>query len=396
MALAVAQWLYCWELGGGSGHARRIHSVAAELSDRGHDVTLCVPAAEVEQTRRWWPAVIAAPASMQIRVKSPASFADLLVNQGWSDRRQLTAAFAQWQEIFARYSSVGVLLDFAPNALLAARLLGRPTTQLGTGFYFPPDTSLLPAFRTDASVYPDRLRLNEELIMAQLAALFSAQAIPAPNRLAEVFHHPNVNLALCTEPSLDHYPERVSGKYFGVVSALADPACVAPNWTATSARRVFAYLKPFPRLADLLLALAEHCDECLVWGQASVARVLAQIDRPQLRWAQGPADEAALAASGCELLVNHAGHDGSAKAMRCGLALLQIPLHIEQRQTAVNVQRIGAGAWLAADAAPNFASAIAHCLQQATVMRAAGAVYAESTSPPNRALSALVDSLESP
>jgi len=389
----MANWLYCWELGGGSGHARRIHSVAAELGKRGHNLTLCVPSAQAEQARSWWPAVIAAPASMQINVKSPASFADLLINQGWSDRERLASSCRLWQQIFARYADAALLLDFAPNALLAARLLSRSTTQLGTGFYLPPDTSPLPAFRNDASVYPDRLRLNEGLIVEQLSPLFKAQRVPAPDRLAAVFHHPSVKLKLCTDRALDHYPARVGAEYFGVVSALPDPCHLAPNWSAALSRRAFAYLKPFPRLGDLLLALAEQFDECLVWGDETVAKVVARLARPQLQMARGPVDEAELAASRCELLVNHAGHDGSAKAMRAGLPLLQVPLHIEQWQTAENIQRLGAGTWVPAGDTEHFNVTVAACVHEASAMRAAAADYAASTPPPHQALANLIDSL---
>lgn len=386
----MGKWLYCWELGSGMGHLRRMATISKGLSERGENVTWCVRAAYLDAARALWSPVIGAP---QVPLAAPplwpASFAELLQSEGWNHAASLAAWTRSWSGVFEAHPDFGLLADFAPNALLAAVLARRPIQVVGTGFYCPPDHQPFPLIRHDDSVYAERPAIIEQLILDQCNTMLSSAGHARLPRLAALFHGQEVIHHFCTETVMDHYSGRRGIQYCGIPGARHG---TAPTWSTSDGARIFAYLKAAPGLDRLLAALSNLDADVLVHGDTSVGKSVGASGFPNLRFLEHAVDERALDGH-CDLAINHAGHDGSAKLIRAGVPLLQLPLNIEQSLVARRVAETGAGRWILPDAWPGLRAHVRDALDAGASMRAAGREASRSWVPFESAAVAVVNAI---
>lgn len=336
-------WIYCWELGGGLGHLSRMKAISEGLQGQGDRIGWCVPKAFLDVARDHWPQVLAAPDSPRPRpsVVAPGSLAEILQNDGWNETDRVAGWVAQWQEVFKQVKANRILLDFAPNALLASVAGSIPVDVLGTGFYIPPDQNPLPPVRMDHGIYPDRLQWAEE----QIVSTVNCHLPDTITGLNELFHHPLVCNHLLTYPQMDHYGVRGNTRYTGMVTGFSGEPV---EWPDETEQRIFAYLKPFPHLHYLLQLIEQSGASMLVHGNAQLAGLVDQLGLKRVRYCPHPVDESTLGRANATM-INHAGHDGTIKAIRAGLALWQLPLNIEQSMTARNARQLGVSDWLSVE-----------------------------------------------
>jgi hypothetical protein len=384
----MARYVYIWELGGGMGHLQRMQAISSQFEAAGHKVLWYVPPEKLSSASRLWRDVRAAPIAPRprTRVREPGSFAEILQNEGWDQPQQVKLWIQLWQHEFASSRAEHVLLDFAPNALLAAIAEHRQVTVMGTGFYIPPCQSPLPAFRQDQGVYADRLLWAEQRIATVLS-----QALQEPiSGLCDLLHHANVSNQLLTYPEWDHYAGRRSGRhpgrsnrdlqqdiYRGLVTGFSGHEAA---WPACGGQRVFAYLKPFPCLAILLETFRQMGLNVQIHGNEEIAGLVKALNAEHIGFCEHPVDERSIAAAD-GVMINHAGHDGSIKAALAGLALWQLPLNIEQLLTATNAQQLGIADWTHANAYPEFPAALTRLLEQKQARQQAAQSWAKSVKP---------------
>jgi len=137
-----------WELGRNLGHLSRLAPLARRLEAGGHEVAVVVrdPAQAAQLLPGGRIRVLPAPGAggHKYATTQPVSYANLLLSSGWDNAEGLTVRLRSWVQLFADLRPQLLVLDFAPTALLAARVLGLPCALLGTGFELPPRRRRLP------------------------------------------------------------------------------------------------------------------------------------------------------------------------------------------------------------------------------------------------------------
>ncbi|WP_298194531.1 glycosyl transferase-like UDP-glucuronosyltransferase [Novosphingobium sp.] len=337
----MAHILLGWELGGNSGHVRRLAGLARRLLAQGHTLTLAVQRPDALRVARdlegrvairqapVWPGLWrhggAQPAG------SPASFGDVLGNLGLTDSGVAEYLLRAWDGLLADAGPALVVGDFAPLLLLAAR--GRiPRVAVGTGFTVPPaDGPSFPAFVPGTAP-----RFDEAQLLAVAERALEHLRWPALERL------PALMGAEAALPGvfdlLDPYQGRRS-------EPLLPPFLSRDPGLAGEGDAVFAYLPGLSTgsvAAEALLAAAR-------------AGLKVGLHAPGM----ADADAAALAGGGVGLLAQPlpmdaitrqarvlvcAGGQGMVSAaLAAGLPLVVAPGSIEQELTIAALARAGLG-----------------------------------------------------
>ena len=364
--------LLAWELGGGLGHLSRLAPVARELERRGHEVIAAVrdPARAAE----WLPGIRVLPApARELPPEAPllraGSFADILHNVGWHSGATLEQLVSAWLGLLDEVRPGLLVLDFAPSALLAARLRDMPRVLLSTGFSSPPDVAPFPSLLHPPE--PEReleCARRESLIQERANQILSRSGRRPLARLGQLYSEVERNI-FATWPELDHYGTRAGVKYSGVWSLKSGER---PPWPPGRGPKVFVYVKNFPARAELFRILGSSGLPVLAYsdspGPAERADLL---EGASVRVVDQPVD-LAWAAKQCAFAVLNGGHGASALMLLEGRPILEIPLVQEQHLLSRRVALLGAGQvaspdspqqigralqWLLLDSAPHRAAA---------------------------------------
>jgi hypothetical protein len=339
----MARVLFTWELGRGSGHLLSMLPLAKGLAARGHDVFVAVKnvlraSAVFEGVHV---ALLQAPIGLEAPTlyRSPANHAQIIANLGFGDDRDLHALTAAWRNLYCLIRPDLIVFDHSPAAMLAAR--GTPAKRLviGTGFCCPPDISPFPVLPTDfpADAH-DSVRVIEQEILDRVNRLLHRCRQPSLERLAQLYSQVDETF-LNTFPELDHYPVRPDTRYWGPVH---ESGGATPDWPAGSGTRVYAYLKPFPALPQLLKTLNDRRLPTLVYADKIDEDVQRQFSSETLRFEKRRLD-LQLVGRQCDLAIVNATHGTTSTLLLHGRPLLLVPLHLEQGLTGTAVRRLGAG-----------------------------------------------------
>ena len=373
----MARILLGWELGGNSGHARRLAGIARRLVARGHELTFAVQRPDALRVARdlegrvairqapVWPGLWrhggAQPSG------APASFGDVLGNLGLTDSGVVEYLLRAWDGLLADAVPALVVADFAPLLLLAAR--GRVVrVSVGTGFSVPPvdGPEFLPFVPGDTS------RFDEAVLLAVAERALERLRWRPLDRLPAL---------MAAEASLPGVFD-VLDPYQGRRTERILPPCLSGDpGQAGDGQGVFAYLPGLSAAGPAAQALIEAARSGLKVG----------LHAPGM----ADADGAALAAAGVGLLAQPlpmssitrqarvlvcAGGQGMVSgALAAGLPLILVPASIEQELTTTALVRAGLGERLmhAGDvlAATRNEGAIAQALAARSRFAAAAGAY---------------------
>ncbi len=366
--------LLAWELGGNWGHLSRDLPVLRRLQAEGHEVLY----AAREQTIA--PSLCAsvgiggvpAPGGAAPRrmPRGLAGYAAILFADGFGDAAILEARLAGWTRLFAEHKSDVLLADYAPAALLAARVAGIPSVAFGSGFEIPPDVALLPSFCGGGAQDESARRFSEALVLFNVNNVLHKLDAKPLERLARVFQ--GTRCVFTTFAELDHVTERPSGAlYAGPVQDL--PGSVTASWRTTKPRAL-VYLRGVPPVIDEVL-------QALGTVGAKVIAVLPDMDRPlrhahaDLRVIRQPVCFDGLLESAD--LVIASGSGTVTTALLSGVPALVLPSSAEQAMFARRVEEAGAGMALGSGTAVTVADAIRRLLHDVAFRAAAGALAAK-------------------
>lgn len=370
--MAKRRILLAWELGAGLGHLMPMRLLAAALRQRGHRVFLALR--DLQSAHRALAAesqdLLQAPLLLgpPLRpVKVQLSYASLLHNCGFDDASGLTGRLQAWRTLIQSLSIDALVAVHAPTALAAASSLQLPAATLGTGFVLPPAQAPLPPYFPEKSVRAETLQGNEAIVLGVLnEALTELASAPLPD-LASLFRraHP----ALLSYPELDHYALPRSIPYLGQPDFSQG---LPVRWGPRPEKRVFAYLRPFPGLHELLLALRDLQAQVLVHvGDLDPARLKAYL-RPGLVVSASPAHLRQVAAD-CDAYVGYAPHGSTTEMLLAGKPGLLIPTNIERQLVAQRAQTLGAALVLPQSAGQDHAGALQRLLEDGALRSAAEA-----------------------
>ena len=341
--------LFCWELGGGLGHLMQMLPLARGLAERGHRVFVALRDLHKATGVFGGAGVsfLSAPHSDSPTAhhRRPASLAQMLANLGFGDSFELFAVACAWRNLFRMVGPDLVVFDHSPTALLASRGLECRRAVIGSGFCCPPDVSPMPVFRPEyaGKIDPEKLAKFEGGILDCVNRLLAGWGEEPLDRLSQLYADVDENF-LTTFPELDHYPQRAEAgaMYWGPVVPGPDSGGEAPQWPDGKGRRVFAYLKKFANLPDVLDALADAGHPTIAYVEGATAALRRRHEPSMLHFAGGPLDLARVGEE-CDAAVLNGGHGVTAEMLLAGKPILQIPLALEQRLTADGVARMGAG-----------------------------------------------------
>ncbi len=367
--------LAAWELGGNWGHVARDLPVLRRLQAEGHDVRYAARDATISASLCASIGIpcVTAPQGAAIRrmPRGLAGYAAVLFADGFGDAEILGQRLAGWMRLFAEHGTDVVVSDYAPGALLAARVAGIPSVTVGSGFEIPPDTAELPSFLTDAAGDAPARRFSEGLVLFNVNRVLRALGAPPLERLAQVFQ--GTRNVLTTVAELDHCGERPDATYPGPLQDL--PGGVAAHWKETTRPRVLVYLREVdPVVGHVLRALDAIGAEVIAvlpdMGRVPSVQTDLQVFRQPVRF-DGLIETADL--------VIAAGIGTVTTALLAGVPVLTLPANAEQEMLGRRVDEAGAGIAVGNGSTTTVADAIHHLLSDAsfrTAPRALAAKYA--------------------
>jgi UDP:flavonoid glycosyltransferase YjiC (YdhE family) len=250
----------------------------------------------------------------------------------------LAARLVAWQGIFSLAKPEVVIGDHAPTALLAAELSGISHLAIGNAFAIPPTETPWPSIRPWETIAISALVLAEVHLDQVTAAAQKLLGHTRAVRVRELFGRHDV---LETFSELDHYGERLGGRYIGPI--VCAPKVQATRWQDKSSAKILAYIRPeVPHFKHIMAALARVDAEvlCVVPGLAPVVAREAVTNR--LRISLGPLELPSLLAS-ADLAVSYGNCGFSTQSLLAGVPLLMSPIHVEQGLFARRVERMQAG-----------------------------------------------------
>lgn len=344
----MATILLAWELGGGLGHLMNLRPLAEGLVRRGHRVVAALR--DLSSARQFLadPAVELLQAPFKhgrMRdIEPTCTFAQILHNCGFGDGRELATLAEAWRRLYDFIQPDLIIFDHSPTALLASAGYPARRALIGTGFFSPADSGAagLPNLRTWHTPDPAELARHEAEVLANINTALARWSAPPLEHVAQLYRWLDQDF-LMTFRELDPYPRGPDAAYWGIWSAgLGEP----PRWPPGRGKKVFAYLKPFPALPQLLAALNGLPNPSLVYVPSMDARLREQFRNPTLRIADAPVEMGQVARE-CDVAILNGTHATTVAMLLAGKPALHIPIFLEQAINARAGERLGAAVCVA-------------------------------------------------
>ncbi len=328
--------MLAWEGGAGRGHVVTLARVARALAGRVPCDAALGWMDHAGEIAPWCEAVfpgVKLPYNKQARkdraAPPSASWAEWLFDCGFADGAKMAARVGWWLEVLALRQTRLVIGDYAPCALMAARIAGIPALAIGTGYAIPPaGLTSFPVFLPEYSV--------REVDEADLAAKISAAL--APLGLPPLAHLPDVYARsgeiVRTLGMLDPYRGQRSGRYLPPV---ADYGGIArePGDTA------FCYFSTTELAHEGLVEALATCGLPLrgfLPGAPDGVRERLAASGMRIETAPVPVSEIAVSA---RILCNSGQHGMVCLGLAAGIPQVCLPQHLEQLYVARQAEARG-------------------------------------------------------
>ena len=328
--MAGKRVLLAAEFDRGGATLTRLLPLASALAERGHEVTLVAPggAAPSIEAPRW---TVAPPPGFVA-----LSYADVLMHGGYAAPDALRDLMTGWRRVLEQAEPDLLVADFAPTAMLAARVAGVAMAAVGDGFSLPPLTAPLPDMRPWAGVSAEAIESVEGRVLAVVNARLAAARGRPLRWLRGLFE--GVPSFLCAFPELDHYVGRAADGFYGAVFPASDGA--AAVWPVGEGERVYVDLDPrHPALPGVVEALGRLGLPALVQGRGMTARQADGLERGLVQVTSAGLESVL---GGCDLVVCQ-GMEVVAPCLLAGKPVLMAPVFVEEMMVLHRVATQGLG-----------------------------------------------------
>jgi UDP:flavonoid glycosyltransferase YjiC (YdhE family) len=381
----MSRFLLAWEIGAGYGHLARLLPLTDELARRGHEPVLALRNLARAQTvfagrdLR----ILQAPTWIGVAPPGPypATYPGTLIQRGYDRSEHILGMLRGWLGLLELVRPDFLVAEHAPTALLAARLKHVPAGAIGTSFVCPSRATPMPMMFGQKAAPALQLRIEQIVHDNVNAALERLRAAPL-RVLADIC--PPVGDIVATFPELDHYGPDPAQTYWGPFDRCFGTA--RPPWPSAEGPKVLVYVQSwFSGLSKLIADLQRLGVPALLHIPGSGPE-----PGPALRLSRQPVDLDYLVAE-AELVVCHASHGTTVRALLNGVPQVTLPMQFEQEAIGARVAALGAGVSAPPGRAPDFdyAALIERALQDPRLAAAASAfatAYAgfEPTATPGR------------
>jgi hypothetical protein len=391
--MAGKRILLAGELSRGVATANRLLPLAAALAGRGHEITLALPpplntalAASVGVPTRESPVWGLPPPPGFIAI----SYADLLQLGGYATPGSLNPLLDGWSALLTQTTPDLLISDFAPTAMLAARLAGVKQAAVGDGYSLPPPGRPMPLLRPWAEIAPGAAADAEGRVLAVIDACLMGRNARGVRALRDLFR--GAPSFLCTFPELDHYPIRADGEWYGEVFQVA--AGPQGEWPKGQGERIYIDLDArHPAIGPLIEVLARLGLPTLLQGAGMAQALAAEIAKPNVKVTTSTSRSALVEAS--DIVICQSA-DAAIPALLNGKPLLMLPVFVEQMMTLHRVASQGMGHGLSPDSDAAELDAALRRLVDDSVCRQHAANFGRSYNgyTPDIALDAVVEGIE--
>ncbi len=340
----MSKILFTWELGEGTGHVTPYVELISRLVSEGHQVHFALRSLHKAHDLfsgsgvTWHQAPFVLPRHVEI-IMPVDSYAKVLHHAGYDIPSRLSGLIVAWQNLYAMIDPDLIIFDYSPTAMLAARNSRAKKIAIGTGFHLPPDSRPFPTVenelgqpqnREEVLAFENRVLkiINEALTLIKMEPLTQFKNLLDTDKLI-----------LRTLPEFDHYSGRTNANYAGIMKS---PPGETPRWPRYPGPKIFAYLKYFETLPNLLEILNQKRYPTLIYGDRLPKDIMEGYFSDTLHFSHKPLDMDAIGKT-ADVAICNAGHGTSAEMLLSGIPLLLLPLNGEQNLVANNVERLGAG-----------------------------------------------------
>ncbi len=348
----MAKVVLIWEMGADLGHVFGLRSLAVELCQQGHDVTMVLcdtstfePVAGKQNTTFPFSIIKAPspPATKKIKLtRPPANLTELLLVNGYNDADYLATQLLLWRNLIGALNPDVIVYDFAPTALLASRDMACKKITLGSPFTMPPLLHPLPSFNLDGKVSDNNLRISENKFIQMVNKALALISLEPIHFACEVFAADDQFVA--SIPELDPYRQwRKLPQYVGAITSNVVMGKSLDWQTASSQKKIFVYLKPtYTPLEFLLEVLDQLGVEAKVFVPNIPKHIIDKFTHSQLTISPTPfllGEDL----SACDLVICHGGNGTLTSSVLHGAPCLIIPQQQEQLSNAHQCIAAGLG-----------------------------------------------------
>ncbi len=328
----MANILIAWELGGGYGHLDSMFSIGNQLTVSGHSVHYAVrdlPRAELRagstHLKVFQSPYYLAQSSQQA---SAINYSGILLRCGYNRPTELAGLIRGWIQLITLIQPEIILVDHAPGAIIAAKILNIPVCNTATGFVFPPVINPLPGFQDESIIPLQQLEKTDSLALLSINTVIKKYSAKPLDNLAQLFDIEH-NF-MCTFSELDHYGTRSDTDYCGsIYSTLGDSF---PAWQQDSEKKkVFLYLSAaHPLFKSIVEQLRNSPYQVLLHPRDIKWKHNEQTIDQNLFISPRPVNMDTVTKH-ADIIICHGGHATSSAVLLSGIPLLIIPQQIEQQ-----------------------------------------------------------------
>jgi UDP:flavonoid glycosyltransferase YjiC (YdhE family) len=326
--------VFAWELGGGLGHILYDLPLAKKLQERGHEV-VCIMKNIIDAEKilgKHGIKVLQAPI-WQVKVnklENTFSYIEMLFNQGYLFNGALLSMVKAWKNLLEIVSPDLLIVDHAPTAIIAARVISMKAINYGPGFFIPPDQNPIPTIIPWVKTPEGLLEHSEKKLVTTINDVLKKLKTPTIKCFSDLLEVDENILATFAE--LDHYQNRGDAKYWGPVIN-QETGGAKPQWPQkTGTKKIFCYLKPnYPYFDEVLSALEQTDAVCIAYIPNLPSKIKKRSGSSNLFISEEPLNMEQVCRE-CDLIVCHAGHGTVAYSLLHGKPLLLLPEHNQLEQ----------------------------------------------------------------